>query len=520
MVSFGDVVDVVAGVATGGLYTLGKSIYESSESAGDAAEAAGISIAIIGSTIQSVGEQLNSFLQETEELIAIKRLSPRAENDLWEEEKNRLDELKLEKQELLQQLQNLGVEDPLDFSFNFWDMISDMENVLEKFEILSRIAAINGQMMEILYKEPGVLTTGIYNAKEVLERLNTVEQPMIEDVLGGIDDNLEVSEEVLTETKKLFVTREKVPISITDLKPAQKLKLDRITARKAYFNDLIERKGEITSSLQSVMKEMPVAKFEMNNDIIQPVGMIDTSDYLKIPTSGLLKQDSSSFMPISDDNEVKRTFNPDDLKKNKENQFAKIDTGKRDYQNTEEKSGFKDKIPASTEANISAIRNSLGSSGKRSLEKAQPVGARVSASIATKFDGYQRNFDHIMAQSSLYERQLHKLEKEELLLTHVWKDKPGIIPQTLDEAHGILESLRSDQQPRINTVLDNLNDNLEESKETLSKANDTMDSVQQSLSIFDFNTTWLKYGVMAIGGLVVLNLLMGLIVLTRTAFGI
>jgi len=123
MVSFGDVFDVVAGVATGGLYTLGKSIYESSESAGDAAEAAGISIAIIGSTIQSVGEQLNSFLQETEELISIKRLSPRAENDLWEEEKSRLDELKVEKQELLQQLQSLGVEDPLDISFNFWDMI-------------------------------------------------------------------------------------------------------------------------------------------------------------------------------------------------------------------------------------------------------------------------------------------------------------------------------------------------------------------------------------------------------------
>ncbi|ADE36425.1 hypothetical protein [Methanohalophilus mahii] len=519
MVSFGDVVDVVAGVATGGLYTLGKSIYESSESAGDAAEAAGISIAIIGSTIQSVGEQLNSFLQETEELISIKRLSPRAENDLWEEEKDRLDELKVEKQELLQQLQSLGVEDPLDFSFNFWDMISDMENVLEKFEILSRIAAINAQIMDILYKEPGVLTSGIYNAKEVLERLNTVEQPMIEDVLGGIDDNLEVSEEVLTEAKKLFVTREKVPISITDLKPAQKLKLDRITARKAYFNDLIERKDEVASSLQSVMKEMPAAKFEKNKDIIQPAGMIDASDYLKFPKSGVLRQYSSSFMPVSDDDEVKRTFNPDDLKINEEKRFAKIDTGKEDYK-TEEVSALKDKIPASTEANISAIRKSLGSSGKLSLEKVQPAGARVSASIATKFDGYQRNFDHIRAQRSLYERQLHKIEKEELLLTHVWKDTPGIIPQALDEAHEVLESVHSDQQPRINTVLDNLNDNLEESKETLSKANDTMDSVQQSLSIFDFNTTWLKYGVMAIGGLVVLNLLMGLIVLTRSAFGI
>jgi hypothetical protein len=117
----------------------------------------------------------------------------------------------------------------------------------------------------------------------------------------------------------------------------------------------------------------------------------------------------------------------------------------------------------------------------------QPHGARISASLATKFDGYQRNY--------------------------------GLIPQTLDEVNEILENVRTEQQPRIDKVLDNINNNLEESRSTLAKANDTMETIQTALSILDFDTKYIKYGAMAIGGLVVLNLFVGLIVLTRAALG-
>jgi hypothetical protein len=90
--------DIVFGVLTSGLYNVGKAAYkagEAAEDAGDAAEQAGMSLAIVGSTVESLGKQLESLLKETEELITINRLTPRHEADLWEEEKKRLDDLRI-----------------------------------------------------------------------------------------------------------------------------------------------------------------------------------------------------------------------------------------------------------------------------------------------------------------------------------------------------------------------------------------------------------------------------------------
>jgi len=58
--------------------------------------------------VEEVGRQLTSLLKETEELITIKRLSPRDESELWEEEKKRLDDLRKIKADLEKQLSDLG----------------------------------------------------------------------------------------------------------------------------------------------------------------------------------------------------------------------------------------------------------------------------------------------------------------------------------------------------------------------------------------------------------------------------
>lgn len=58
-----------------------------------AAEQAGIAFATIGATVEVLGKQMTSLLKESEELITIKRLTPRDESDLWESEKERLDSL-------------------------------------------------------------------------------------------------------------------------------------------------------------------------------------------------------------------------------------------------------------------------------------------------------------------------------------------------------------------------------------------------------------------------------------------
>jgi hypothetical protein len=46
-----------------------------------------------------------------------------------------------------------------------------------------------------------------------------------------------------------------------------------------------------------------------------------------------------------------------------------------------------------------------------------------------------------------------------------------------------------------------------------------MENIQNTLAILDFDTKYSKYCAMEIEGIVVLNLFVGLIVLTRAAFG-
>lgn len=544
--------DVVAGVCTGGLYTVGKAIYQAgnaAEDAGDAAEQAGLAIAVIGTTIQEVGEELKSFLKETEDLITIRRLSPRDEDELWDEEKERLDDLNAEKKRIGDELKSLGVDDPDNFSFNFWEMFYDMENVLKQFQLIAKIAAINAEITEILYQEPGVLTTGIYNAKEVLERFNTIEQPLIEEILKSVDDNFEVTEEVLKEVKKLFVTREKVPIAIADLGAERISQIEALELDKAYYSNILGRKKEVVSGLHNVMNDMPAKNFEFTGSMIHVNRKIN-SDH--VVDDSILDDHIFDKNEVIDDirvnDEIEKVSDIQiDRTPNTSDRFLGL-TGEARRRNMNIAGAtLEDKnIPA---PNMDSANNNRASSSsgptrnsrptntahsyefeelKAQIQKGdkftganmQPHGARISASLSTKFDGYQRNYDLLKAQTSYYDHQLLKLERKKMRFTHEIVDKPGLIPQTLTEVNEILENIRTDQQPRIDKVLDTLNDNLEESKSTLSKANDTMETIQKALSILDFDTKYIKYGAIAIGGLVVLNLFVGLIVLTRAAFGI
>ena len=197
---------------------------------------------------------------------------------------------------------------------------------------------------------------------------------------------------------------------------------------------------------------------------------------------------------------------------------------------------------------LEGLKFSLAGMEKFPVGVRQPQAARISASLNTKFDGFQKNYEFLKAQTTFYERQLLKLDHRFELLNYRWEDEPGLIPQTLDEVHGVLEHLHSEEQPRVDVVLDTLNENLEGSKEAIStlkenleeskevlstlkenlegskeaisKVNDSLDSLQGSFSFFEKNSSMIKTGALVLGGLVVLNLFFGLIVLFRAALGI
>jgi hypothetical protein len=637
--------DVVAGIATGGLYTIGKAAYQAgnaAESAGDAAEEAGLAIAVIGSTIETLGEQLISTLKEAEELLTINRLTPRSEVDLWEEEKSRLNALKQEKTKVENELKALGVSNPSSFSFNFWDIVSNMDLVIKQFQLLARLAAVNKEIQDIYYQEPGVLTTGIYNAKESLERFNTIEQPMIEDILASLDDNLEVSEEILQEIKKLFVTTTKVSIPVTEQSASLKDKLESLRVDKQYYNKLLTRKDILTSRMADVIRVHPENVFQIGIDSISvPKENIYASDILDsvmnignvidstinqenikdelINTESIkdditnvinvkdeanvvnVKEDLATVVNIKDEAVVIEAVLDDSINAGTIlGKDATLETGVvREAGNVvkvDEVSGStagssvgsaagKDSLiaPKANSAIVSTLEEGDTLAAKdvtvslRALSAAaavatgtaasnsntymhssmQPHGARISASLSTKFDGYQRNYDSMKAQKAFYARQAQKLDKKYEKLANKWVEVPGVIPgtleelhgvlkrvrteeqpridilldnfnaevpRTLEELHGVLRVVRTEEQPRIDLLLDNLNANLTESKEAITKANETMESVQKALSLLDtgskLNTNMIKIGAMAVGGLVVLNLFVGLIVLIRMALGL
>lgn len=582
--------DVVAGVCTGGLYTAGKAIYQAgnaAESAGNAAEEAGLALAVIGSTIEAVGEQLESTLKEAEELLTIRRMTPRDEDDLWDEEKDRLNALRQEETRLKNKLAEMGVEDVTDFSFDFWDMLSDMQDVIKKFQIMARLAAVRKEIHDIFYQEPGVLANGIYNAKEALERFNTIEQPMLEDILDSLDDNLEVSEEVLQEVKKLFVTKRKVPVSIADLSPSVQGQLEMIQKDKQYYEGLIARKDTVTSQLANVIELFPEKKFDINMGSISIAGAnIHAGDIVK---EGPYVEDIATERPHRDDIVREGTRAEDIARERGRAEDIREEEGRTDIERADtairheritdnhfieeeephraeiERTGtairhekitddhfirraesttgtdidreisrdmaveeremrtaaatYTPEIAKPSMEAISSMKRAVAKGPKYSMMSMQPHGAIISASLSTKFDGYQRNYDLLKAQKTFYYRQSLKLERKYELLSNKWVEEPGIIPKTLDELHGVLKNVRTEEQPRIDQLLDNLNANLTESQETLSKANDTMDSIQNALSFMDMDTGKIKMGAMVIGGLIVLNLFVGLIVLIRMALG-
>jgi len=107
---------------------------------------------------------------------------------------------------------------------------------------------VNNEINEILYQEPGVLTTTIYNASETLERFNTIEQPKIETIMDSAEDNLEVTEDTLKEIKKLFVIRQKVPVPEIELTFEMKEKLKAFEMDTSFYKGLIGKRSNISNN--------------------------------------------------------------------------------------------------------------------------------------------------------------------------------------------------------------------------------------------------------------------------------
>ncbi|MDY6932068.1 MAG: hypothetical protein SVJ22_09175 [Halobacteriota archaeon] len=483
--------DWVFGIATGGLYNAGKAAYNGYkkvtgivDDVENAADQAGVAIAKIGDTVVELGDSLESFIDNLDDLLVIERLVPRSRSDLWDEEVERLDDLIEERSSLRSQIDTLrseiesttSVDVPSGYGASLQKWI--LENVIygpmswiyggstsiwmdlgnsgrtkafKIFNLNSKIIKIEKEIHEILYNEPGILPTTVYNVKETIERFNTIEQPKIEDILDTVDENLVESRDILKEVKKLFVTETKEPIDIGTLPSIQQEKL------------------EILENEYSVLESV------LSNDLVVAKKFLD----LKAEEQpGLLEM----LTETASNGDFQKASLKDVISSGKDRDIAleaKAPIASRDITDASI-ANVKEDSPVTVTDKIKSPKLDLVSSGVY-VEGIVPnfSKATMQPNIVKIMSGFTEN--KYYAYNNKYGFQKAIIKQNEIDLSKVkWKidgikyktvETPGVIPTTLQEIKEILERFNSEEQPRIEDILDSINDNLVESKEAMGKVN-------------------------------------------------
>lgn len=479
--------DWVFGALTGGLYNVGKTVYqvgEAADAAGDAVEeisdGAGTALAAIGSTITKLGKDLSSFIKELEEMVTVRRVTPRDTDDLWDEEVERLSALREREAELLAELAALQAEDDDRSWFDsLWDSIFGGASY-EELAVRTKLAVIRGAIHEILYEEPGVIPTSIHNVQLILERFNTLEQPRLEEILDSINDNLEESEGILAEVKKLFVVKTWKAVPIAELPALQRERLEVLEASLARYDTLIAKSTAVSGQLQQALVQAQPAKFpllKMVGTSLRLNSEGDEGNPAAPPDASLGGGGAAAAMPPIHGEPVPRKVLP---------------------------SG-----------------PSFAIKGKVAAVAATPMAVSVATALNQNVvAGYLDNHSIVDGRIRFYMRERLKIEKEIHVIKWVPVEEPGVIPRVLEEIEGTIERFRTESQPRIETVLDSVNATVVEATAVLSSLNTSLGSVQGAFDTIAKYSLWIKIGLGVSAGLSVLILLMSLIVLFRLAFGI
>jgi hypothetical protein len=131
---------------------------------------------------------------------------------------------------------------------------------------------------------------------------------------------------------------------------------------------------------------------------------------------------------------------------------------------------------------------SLGRGAKEKALTARPVGETLGSVIRTpEVNAYLGSHNTVTGRIRYLERERLKIEKGIYRIKWEKVEEPGVIPMTLDETHRIMNQFRTEEQPRMEIVLDGVNDTILESKYLLVNVNESLDKSQ---GWFDFLATY------------------------------
>jgi hypothetical protein len=392
-----------------------------------------------------------------EELITIKRAVPRNEDDLWDEEVERLAALRKKEEELLKELGKLGGKDDDQSWYNsFWDAIFGKTNLAE-ITVRTKLALIRSAINEILYEEPGVVPRTIHNVQEILERFHTLEQPRLEEILDSLNDNLEESQGILQEVKKLFVVRTFKAVPIEQLPPEQQTRLKDFETSLRQLDALVAGDKLISGQLVQNMIQVQPKSFKLPKVRGASPGAMPEQPQAAVANLKRIEPWGPSWS-------IKRKVSP------------------LTYQTL---AGS-----VSTILNRNEISAFLGNS--------------------TVVDGRLR----------LFERERLKIEKKIFRIKFVVVEEPGVIPKILEETRQNIARFRAETQPRLEKILDSGNATVIALTNTLNSVNKVVQSIQAVFDFLFRNKLLIKIGLFTLVGILFLFLVVKLIELIRAVFGI
>ena len=508
--------DWVFGIATGGLYNVGKTVYKAGEAADEAGDAleeisdgAGSALAAVGSTVTKLGKDLSSFLKELEELLTIKRVTARSEEDLWDEEVDRLTKLREYEQELMAELQAMEKED--DDKSWFESLMGGLLGQLngEELALRMKLAMVRATINEILYEEPGVVPTTLYSVKEILERFNTLEQPRIEELLDSVNNNLEETEDILEEVEKLFVIKTWRAIPVGNLSDAVRVELEQLEVDRSRLHELVGKDKNLVRDLKVTLIAAQPEHLKMPKVIGANIGQINKaaeSIVAQAQARGTVKVRNEPLKQGLDSGAVgsARVGSARDVS-------GRVDSGHNAAGSANQ--------PAASRAYDPGP--GFAFKGKVSPLTMQPIAASVSTALnQNAVTGYLENHQAIDGRIRYFEREIFKVDKKIHRIRFELVEEPGVIPKILDEVWAILSRLREEAQPRVEALLDSVNDTVEETTQLISTLNSTLLPVQGALEFFNQYGKWIKIAIAGVGLLVIGILVATLVVLVRMALGL
>ena len=244
------------------------------------------------------------------------------------------------------------------------------------------------------------------NANAVLERFKTVEQPKIEAIMDSVDGNLEESKDILEQVDKLFVTKKKIPLGVTDID-----QLPDFSKLKLQF-------------------------------------LLDEVNNLESTVAGDLKL-------LSQFREIKAGFQPTDLEIQGEIDSIKLGIFA--------KSSLDD-----------ITKKSLDNVVEETKSYMQPSALSLTKEFTPTIDKYfalNSRYESFKAYQIYHWGEIDKLHGEIDKIKYVYVEEPGVIPRTLSKIEDIVARVNTEEQPRIEKIMDSVNGNLVESQGILNKIN-------------------------------------------------